>query len=105
MILVKNSTAILMVMMTTTIIFNMLHDAELVWSFIFFPIALAFFILTLCAFLYPSFHSQISNQVPGIALSTESNHTHTFSCTEAGSSFVAKYVASLIKNQLLCSGL
>ncbi|KAK4582692.1 hypothetical protein RGQ29_025752 [Quercus rubra] len=47
---------------------------------------------------------EISNQVPGIALSTESNHTHTFSCTEAGSSFVAKYVASLIKNQLLCSG-
>lgn len=47
MILVKNSTAILMVMMTTTIILNMLHDAELVWSFIFFPIALAFFILTL----------------------------------------------------------
>ncbi|KAK9985922.1 hypothetical protein SO802_030873 [Lithocarpus litseifolius] len=46
---------------------------------------------------------EISNQVPGIALSTESNHTHTFSCTEAGSSFVAKYVASLIKNQLLCS--
>ena len=36
MILVKNSTAILMVMMTTTIILNMLHDAELVWSFIFF---------------------------------------------------------------------
>nr|XP_023888099.1 lipid droplet-associated hydrolase-like [Quercus suber]POE66618.1 lipid droplet-associated hydrolase [Quercus suber] len=47
---------------------------------------------------------EISNQVPGITLSTESNHTHTFSCTEAGSSFVAKYVASLIKNQLLCSG-
>ncbi|KAK4582693.1 hypothetical protein RGQ29_025752 [Quercus rubra] len=47
---------------------------------------------------------QMFEEVPGIALSTESNHTHTFSCTEAGSSFVAKYVASLIKNQLLCSG-
>lgn len=55
MILVKNSTAILMVMMTTTIILNMLHDAKLVWSFIFFPIALAFFILTLWAYFIPIF--------------------------------------------------
>jgi pimeloyl-ACP methyl ester carboxylesterase len=46
---------------------------------------------------------EISKQVPGISLSVESSHIHTFSCTEAGSSFVAKYVASLIKNQLLCS--
>ncbi|KAM3689629.1 hypothetical protein ACB098_09G062700 [Castanea mollissima] len=46
---------------------------------------------------------EISKQVPGIALSIERGHNHAFSCTEAGASCVAKYVASLIKNQLLLS--
>ncbi|KAL4605984.1 hypothetical protein ACB092_09G069700 [Castanea dentata] len=46
---------------------------------------------------------EISKQVPGIALSIERGHKHAFSCTEAGASCVAKYVASLIKNQLLHS--
>ncbi|KAK4582684.1 hypothetical protein RGQ29_025751 [Quercus rubra] len=46
---------------------------------------------------------KISKQVPGIALSIERGHNHAFSCTEAGASCVAKYVASLIKNQLLHS--
>jgi hypothetical protein len=48
-------------------------------------------------------YEEISKQVPGIALSIERGHKHAFSCTEAGSSCVAKYVANLIKNQLLHS--
>lgn len=46
---------------------------------------------------------EISKHVPGIAVSIDRVHTHAFSCTEAGSSCVAKYVASLIENQLLRS--
>ncbi|CAK7341975.1 unnamed protein product [Dovyalis caffra] len=44
---------------------------------------------------------EISKQVPGIALSIErEGHTHSFSCTEAGSVWVAQHVASLIEKQL-----
>ncbi|KAE8098622.1 hypothetical protein FH972_016668 [Carpinus fangiana] len=46
---------------------------------------------------------EISKHVPGIALSVERDHTHAFACTEAGSSCVAKFIASLIENRLLCS--
>lgn len=47
---------------------------------------------------------EISNQVPGIALSVErENHTHGFCCTEAGSLWVAQHVANLIKNQMACT--
>ncbi|KEH24203.1 alpha/beta hydrolase family protein [Medicago truncatula] len=47
---------------------------------------------------------EISNQVPGIALSIErENHTHGFCCTEAGSLWVAQHVANLIKNQIACT--
>ncbi|KAB1203851.1 hypothetical protein CJ030_MR8G027684 [Morella rubra] len=47
---------------------------------------------------------EISKQVPGISLSIERAYDHNFSCTDEGSSGVAKHVASLIKNQLLHSG-
>ncbi|KAF5473918.1 hypothetical protein F2P56_005864 [Juglans regia] len=49
-------------------------------------------------------HKEISKQVPGISLSIERAHPHTFSCTEDGSSCVAKHVARLIQNQVLHSG-
>ncbi|KAL1352164.1 uncharacterized protein [Arachis hypogaea] len=43
---------------------------------------------------------KISKQVPGITVAVErENHTHGFSCTEAGSLWVAQHVANLIKNQ------
>ncbi|TKY61939.1 Lipid droplet-associated hydrolase [Spatholobus suberectus] len=47
---------------------------------------------------------EISKQVPGIAIFIErENHTHGFCCTEAGSLWVAQYVANLIKNQTACT--
>ncbi|XP_012074352.1 lipid droplet-associated hydrolase isoform X2 [Jatropha curcas] len=47
---------------------------------------------------------EIAKQVPGITLSIErEGHTHSFCCTEAGSSWVAQHVANLIKNQILGS--
>ncbi|KAG0457918.1 hypothetical protein HPP92_023075 [Vanilla planifolia] len=48
-----------------------------------------------------SFFEEISRRVPGAELSIErAGHTHAFSCTEAGSIWVANYVATLIKNQV-----
>ncbi|KAB5519672.1 hypothetical protein DKX38_023991 [Salix brachista] len=45
--------------------------------------------------------SQISKQAPGISLSIErEGHTHSFCCTEAGSEWVARHVASLIKKKI-----
>ncbi|XP_065857479.1 uncharacterized protein [Euphorbia lathyris] len=42
---------------------------------------------------------EISKQVPDIALSIErEGHTHNFSCTDAGSVWVARHVASLLKS-------
>ncbi|KAF5473916.1 hypothetical protein F2P56_005863 [Juglans regia] len=49
-------------------------------------------------------HKEISKQVPGISLSIEKAHPHTFCFTEDGSSCVAKHVARLIQNQVLHSG-
>ncbi|XP_017977731.1 PREDICTED: lipid droplet-associated hydrolase isoform X2 [Theobroma cacao] len=47
---------------------------------------------------------EISKQASGIALSIErEGHTHGFCCTEAGSLWVARHVASLIKNKLAIS--
>lgn len=46
---------------------------------------------------------EISKQVPGVPLSIERAHPHGFSCSEAGSSCVAKYIASLIEDRLLYS--
>lgn len=47
---------------------------------------------------------QISGRVPEIALSIErEGHTHAFSCTEAGSTWVAEYVASMIRDEILSS--
>ncbi|KAK4766860.1 hypothetical protein SAY86_014611 [Trapa natans] len=44
---------------------------------------------------------EISCQVPEISLSIErEGHTHAFSCTQAGSTWVAEYVASSIKDHL-----
>ncbi|KAI3874509.1 hypothetical protein MKX03_004839 [Papaver bracteatum] len=44
---------------------------------------------------------EISKQVPNVALSIEKEgHTHSFSCTEAGSVWVADHVVSVIKHQL-----
>ncbi|KAK8302787.1 hypothetical protein V6Z12_D04G109300 [Gossypium hirsutum] len=44
---------------------------------------------------------EVSRQASGIALSIErEGHTHGFCCTEAGSIWVARHVASLIKNKL-----
>ncbi|GLT81399.1 hypothetical protein SLA2020_527880 [Shorea laevis] len=44
---------------------------------------------------------KIAKQVPGASLSIErEGHTHGFSCTEAGSLWVAHHIASLIKNRL-----
>ncbi|XP_048320951.2 uncharacterized protein LOC107432244 isoform X3 [Ziziphus jujuba] len=46
-------------------------------------------------------HEEICKEVPEIALSIErEGHTHAFGCTEAGSLWVAQYVAGLIKNQI-----
>ncbi|KAJ6798214.1 lipid droplet-associated hydrolase [Iris pallida] len=43
----------------------------------------------------------ISRRVPGIALSLEEEgHTHAFSCTKAGSIWVARYVAALTRSQI-----
>ncbi|MED6210040.1 hypothetical protein PIB30_060340 [Stylosanthes scabra] len=43
---------------------------------------------------------EISKQVPGIAVAVErEKHTHGFSCTEAGSLWVARHVVDLIKSQ------
>lgn len=107
--LMKNTATIFIVIVITatvktSIIVNLLHDVEVVYKLysLFSPITLAFFSLTVRTYTY-ILHSQISKQVPGIALSIERGHKHAFSCTEAGASCVAKYVASLIKNQLLHS--
>ncbi|KAL3347370.1 hypothetical protein AABB24_021180 [Solanum stoloniferum] len=44
-------------------------------------------------------YEEISNKVPGAVLAVErENFTHSFSCTEAGSLWVAKHVSGLIKN-------
>lgn len=44
---------------------------------------------------------EISKRVPDIPLSIErEGHTHTFCSTQAGSIWVAKHVASLLKNQM-----
>lgn len=44
-------------------------------------------------------YEEISNKVPGAVLAVEKeNFTHAFSCTEAGSLWVAKHVSGLIKN-------
>ncbi|PON70072.1 Lipid droplet-associated hydrolase [Parasponia andersonii] len=44
---------------------------------------------------------EISRQVPDIAISRErEGHTHAFCCTEAGSTWVAQHVATLINNQI-----
>lgn len=43
---------------------------------------------------------QISKEVPGAVLGIErEGHTHAFSCTEAGSLWVAHHVANLIKTR------
>ncbi|XP_012074355.1 lipid droplet-associated hydrolase isoform X1 [Jatropha curcas] len=48
---------------------------------------------------------EISEQVPNIAISVErEGYTHNFSCTEAGSVWVAQHVANLIKSQIPTSG-
>lgn len=48
-----------------------------------------------------SLFEEISKQVPDISLSIEKEgHDHAFSCTEAGSTWVAKHVAGLIKKHL-----
>nr|XP_029118378.1 lipid droplet-associated hydrolase isoform X2 [Elaeis guineensis] len=48
-----------------------------------------------------SLFEEVSRQVPGIALSIErEGHTHSYCCTEAGSAWVARHVADLIKNQI-----
>uniref|UniRef100_A0ACD5WMZ9 Uncharacterized protein n=1 Tax=Avena sativa TaxID=4498 RepID=A0ACD5WMZ9_AVESA len=45
---------------------------------------------------------EISKYAPGVALSIEKEgHTHGYCCTEAGSFWVADYVANLIKNKML----
>lgn len=45
---------------------------------------------------------EISKRAPGVALSVETEgHTHGYCCTEAGSFWVADYVANLIKSQML----
>nr|XP_010315445.1 lipid droplet-associated hydrolase isoform X2 [Solanum lycopersicum] len=44
-------------------------------------------------------YEEISNKVPGAVVAVEKeNFTHAFSCTEAGSLWVAKHVSGLIKN-------
>ncbi|KAF4402817.1 hypothetical protein G4B88_010269 [Cannabis sativa] len=49
-------------------------------------------------------YEEISRQVPDISLSLErEGHTHAFSCTEVGSTWVAHHVANLIKNQISSS--
>ncbi|XP_062112568.1 uncharacterized protein LOC133823735 isoform X2 [Humulus lupulus] len=49
-------------------------------------------------------YEEISRQVPDIVLSLErEGHTHAFCCTEAGSTWVAQHVATLIKNQISSS--
>ncbi|XXG88512.1 hypothetical protein AAC387_Pa12g0706 [Persea americana] len=45
-------------------------------------------------------YEQICKQVPDVAISIErEGHTHSFSCTEAGSIWVARHVVNLIRNQ------
>lgn len=44
-------------------------------------------------------HEEISNKVPGAVQAVEGgDYTHAFSCTEAGSLWVAQHVSGLIKN-------
>nr|XP_009800826.1 PREDICTED: UPF0554 protein isoform X3 [Nicotiana sylvestris] len=46
-------------------------------------------------------YEEISNNVPGAVLTVEQGgYTHAFSCTEAGSLWVAQHVSGLIKNYL-----
>lgn len=46
------------------------------------------------------FFFQISRRIPGIDLSVErEGWTHGFSCTMAGSVWVAQYVADIIRNK------
>ncbi|GAB4833276.1 hypothetical protein Ancab_031523 [Ancistrocladus abbreviatus] len=48
-----------------------------------------------------SMAEETSKQVPGVALSIErEGHTHAFSCTEAGSVWVAQHIACLIKRHV-----
>ncbi|XP_020529363.1 lipid droplet-associated hydrolase isoform X4 [Amborella trichopoda] len=48
-----------------------------------------------------SMFEEISKQAPGVSQSLEEEgHTHAFSCTEAGSVWVACHVVNLIKNQI-----
>ncbi|WCJ34219.1 Lipid droplet-associated hydrolase [Euphorbia peplus] len=48
---------------------------------------------------------EISKQVPDIPLSIErEGHTHNFSCSDAGSVWVARHVASLLKSVIPTSG-
>ncbi|TVU36954.1 hypothetical protein EJB05_18911 [Eragrostis curvula] len=51
----------------------------------------------------PLFHlEEVSKRAPRVALSVETEgHTHGYCCTEAGSFWVADYVANLIKTQML----
>ncbi|GAB2300745.1 hypothetical protein Dimus_034782 [Dionaea muscipula] len=52
-----------------------------------------------------SLFEEISKQVPSVAMSIErEGHTHSFSVTEVGSLWVAKHVASLIKDHVSSSG-
>ncbi|XP_072951014.1 uncharacterized protein [Typha angustifolia] len=49
-----------------------------------------------------SHYEEVSRYAPGIALTIErEGHTHGYCCTEAGSAWVARYVANLIKNKIL----
>ncbi|KAL6496347.1 hypothetical protein OROGR_029605 [Orobanche gracilis] len=44
-------------------------------------------------------YEEIHKQVPGVSIEVErEGHTHAFSCTEAGSLWVAQHVSELIKN-------
>ncbi|KAH9674423.1 alpha/beta-Hydrolases superfamily protein [Citrus sinensis] len=46
-------------------------------------------------------YEEISKQVPDVPLAIERHgHTHNFSCSEAGSAWVASHVAGLIKNKI-----
>uniref|UniRef100_A0A803L327 Uncharacterized protein n=1 Tax=Chenopodium quinoa TaxID=63459 RepID=A0A803L327_CHEQI len=48
-----------------------------------------------------SLFEEISKQVPDVSLSIEKEgHDHAFSCTEAGSTWVAQHVAGLLKKHL-----
>ncbi|KAL6585495.1 hypothetical protein OROMI_002139 [Orobanche minor] len=48
-------------------------------------------------------YEEIRKQVPGVSIEVErEGHTHAFSCTEAGSLWVAQHVSELIKNNTKC---